>query len=78
MKVMSVSVIRGEDWEGVYHYGKLIAQGNQIDWVRLLKKNVITVNELLYVDDDWLKVQGILPEKQSDVLLDHRVHKIPS
>ncbi len=68
MKVLALTLVKGLDWEGLYAFGKLQVQGHRIDWERFLKKNTCMLSSTVYVDEQWLNTNGILPENLSEVV----------
>jgi len=62
-----LTIMRAEDWEGVYYDGKLLSQGHGVQWNEVLWKLGYTV-ESNNLTDDHLEVLGWnLPEKLEDV-----------
>jgi hypothetical protein len=70
VKLLSLTLVKGDDWEGVYdQYGHLVEEGHSIDWPRLLQKNACMVVGTKYADLDWLEGVGSFPYKLSEVVL---------
>lgn len=61
-----VYVTNGDDWEGVYKDGKILAQGHHVTADDILRALGHTV-EYRDVDYDWLADEGYLPENIEDI-----------
>ena len=61
-----VTFVDGDDWEGVYIDGKLVAEGHHVRIDELLQ--LLGINgEQIYADDAWLADRGSLPQNLSEV-----------
>ena len=69
--MVTVTIVKGDDWKGVYFDGALFAQGHSLDPVRDILKPLwgqrIGHSESRWVDSDWLECEGNLPERLSDI-----------
>lgn len=68
---IAISIVSGEDWEGLYINGALQNQGHSVSVlsvINALKRHGIEIvyNELC-VDDLWLEGRYSLPDNLSDV-----------
>jgi hypothetical protein len=72
---MSVVVIaQGDDWEGLYVAGTLMAEGHQLDMLETFKVVLNTMPNIIANDIsrrsvkfDWLEDRGTLPSNIVDV-----------
>ncbi|WP_407529246.1 hypothetical protein [Methylobacterium oryzisoli] len=70
---MSVSIpsnavmVRGNDWEGLYLNGRLVAQGHRVDVENVLRACGVAVHPTVEPDQDWLENEGMLPDTLSEV-----------
>ncbi len=69
MKKITI-VSNGDDWEGVYLDGKLLAQGHSVDADDILVALGYKVVDVL-TEEGWLEDQGYLPENLEDVKLEN-------
>lgn len=68
MKILNLTLVRGDDWEGVYdQYGRLVYQDHQIHWDEVLARNVCKLSKIIYCDLKWLHDLGHLPDRLSEV-----------
>lgn len=68
-----LTMVRGDDWEGIYIDGKLVSEGHSHDTVEAIKlalKHTITSVETKYADSKWLDDEGNLPTDLRDVKLE--------
>lgn len=72
--VMStLTVVQGDDWEGIYIDGKLVAQGHSIplrNGIDLAIQHKVTEVVWRAADLDWLHDVGELPDNLADAQLD--------
>jgi len=61
-----LTLVRGDDWEGLYLDGKLIWQGHTLESDVLLDLLQIE-NNTIWANLDWLHEQGGLPEELAEV-----------
>jgi len=61
-----ITIVRAEDWEGVYIDGKLIDDAHSFEGDEVLFMLGIDC-EVKWADDTWLSERGRLPEKLEDV-----------
>ena len=65
---MTLTIIKGKDWEGVYDWQeRLIGEGHTIDWPKLLQEFCGLIIVTSEVDEEWLEERGGLPGKLSEV-----------
>ena len=64
-----VTIVRGDNWEGIYLDGKLIDQGHTIDWYTVLTQHFECYVALEEADDEWLSEEGALPNDLVDCQL---------
>lgn len=63
-----MTIVQGDDWEGLYVDGKLVEETHQIDWrARWVK---LMGAETVEADYEWLENRGTLPENLEDVKLE--------
>lgn len=57
MKLLNVDLVRSDYGDAVYVLGKLWAEGEVgIDWIPILKNNVVHISSVKYADGDWAEV----------------------
>ena len=69
MTTKNLVFVQGDDWEGLYACGKLIAQGHSLSATQILKALEFDY-EYSFVDEDWLGNLTTLPANLEDVVLD--------
>jgi hypothetical protein len=63
---VDVTIVWGEDWEGLYIDGELKAQGHLISAKDVLDALGLELDEI-EADGDWLGERGDLPQKLEEV-----------
>lgn len=70
----SVIIAQGDDWQGLYIGGTLMAEGHEIDTVEMFKIILNTMPKVIaddisrrWVDLDWIADRGSLPQSIDDV-----------
>jgi hypothetical protein len=59
---MQVTIVDGDDWEGLYVDGRLVTEGHRVSVTEAL--NAVGVScEVVYADDHWLEEVGRLPDQ---------------
>ncbi len=48
-----LTILNGDDWEGLYYNGKLINEGHRINWIYALKKIGFKINSEYLTDEEW-------------------------
>ena len=66
MKAPFVTLVKADDWAGLYLDGKLIEQGHDIRIDDLLRHLGIKA-EILWANDEWLNKLGGLPTNLEEV-----------
>jgi hypothetical protein len=73
MTMADMTLVRGDDWEGIYIDGKLMAEGHSIKLavgiamaIEHRPRGITTV----FCDLDWLHDEGNLPQALADVKLE--------
>ena len=61
------TLVRGDNWEGLYKNGILIEQYHRLDTVEVLDAMGICNFEVVYPDMNWLDKRGRLPSSLSKV-----------
>ena len=64
-----VTIVYGDDWEGLYVDGKLVAQNHSVSAISALESLGFSVNQK-EVDYAWLLDEGNLPDSLSDVKME--------
>ncbi len=69
----TITLVRGDDWEGIYVDGKLMTEGHSIEiseaiWIGINHK--ATKVETKFCDLGWLHDEGNLPQALADVKLE--------
>lgn len=59
-------IVLGEDWMGLYIYGRLVAEGHSLSTSDVLSALGI-MWRVLPADQTWLEESGSLPERLDDV-----------
>ena len=68
MKLTTLTIIRGEDWEGIYDWqGRLLQEGHHIIWSNLLRENFGIGVSSKEADEEWLVERGGLPDNLHEV-----------
>lgn len=66
MKLLSLTLVRVDDWEGVYNqYGKLVAEDHRINWADLLTTNVCKVVAQYWYSGELEEFGGFFPHNFS-------------
>ena len=65
----AIFVSNGDDWEGIYINGRLVAQGHTIEISEVLMSLGYEVVDKL-TEEGWLEDQGYLPENITDVVFE--------
>ncbi len=68
-KVTVVTIVDGDDWEGLYIDGKLIEEHHCVRTESVLQHLGIPC-EMIYPDQNWLENRGNLPVRLEDVKRD--------
>lgn len=66
----TMTIIRGNDWEGIYIDGKLTTEGHShevVEAIRLAIRRKVSEVVVKECDFDWLLDQGNLPTDLADV-----------
>lgn len=63
---LKITVITGEDWEGLYVNGELVRQGYRVTLKDVLEIFGLSL-KVVDCDEDWLGARGGLPAKLSEV-----------
>lgn len=67
-KLKKITLVSGDDWQGLYIDGKLAIEGHSVSVEDVLL--MLDINhETLFANDNWLDVEGYLPEDLKDVKL---------
>lgn len=61
-----ISIVYGDDWEGVYINGKLHHQMHKISWINVLADLGFSL-ERFEVDPEWLEKELELPQDLKNV-----------
>lgn len=70
MKAHRLTLVRGDDWEGIYLDGALKREGHSFSLNRAIYElgNVcVVLGEVVDVDEEWLIERGNLPARLADV-----------
>lgn len=68
MKLLNVTLVKAIEREGLYAFGRLIQQAQRIDLEELLRREVVHISEVFWVDEEWLFSEGdTFPYYLSDV-----------
>lgn len=65
-----MTLVRGDDWEGIYIAGKLMTEGHSIELTHgivLAIEHKVTGITTVFCDLDWLHEEGNLPTALTDV-----------
>lgn len=65
-----LTLVRGDDWEGIYIDGKLVTEGHSHDTMEAIKLAIargVTEAETMWANDAWLQDEGSLPRALHDV-----------
>jgi hypothetical protein len=68
-----MTIVRGDDWEGIYINDKLMREGHSVepfDAVKLAIEHGVSSVASEYCDLDWLHAAGNLPDLLSEVRLE--------
>ena len=66
MDAPKITLVRADDWEGVYFDGELVHQHHSIDVEDILQLLDIKVDRV-HPDQNWLDRRGSLPKRLRDV-----------
>lgn len=69
-KMNVMTLVRGDDWEGIYIAGKLMTEGHSIELtagIVLAIEHKVTGITTVFCDLDWLHEEGNLPQALDDV-----------
>lgn len=64
-----ITIVTGEDWQGLYINGVLVYEGHQIDIMTFCELVFDFWPRLIWCDDDWLEEQMCFPVKLEDVMV---------
>lgn len=76
MNIKNVQLIKvvGDDWEGFYINGKLVAEGHSIPWCEMMESLdaagpaiFLDYWKILFANTEWLEDVGSLPDTLFDV-----------
>jgi len=62
-----ITIISGDDWEGLYYKGKLVDEGHSLHFENVLKKLGFYVNSEYLEEEDWETLDNHCPEKLEDI-----------
>ena len=62
-----ITLVRADDWRGLYIDGKLVEEGHRVDTIDVLTRLGIDA-EQFWANDEWLCDRGRLPEDLKDVV----------
>jgi hypothetical protein len=62
-----ITLVRADDWRGLYIDGKLVEEGHRVDTIDVLTRLGIDA-EQFWANDEWLCDRGRLPEDLKDVI----------
>ena len=62
-----ITIVSGDDWEGVYRNGRLVCEGHIVNCYEALRSLGYPV-KCVTADQDWLEDNGRLPDRLSEVV----------
>lgn len=62
-----ITLVRGEDWEGMYVNDELVAEGHSLDARVIIEALKLNLKPTIFIDYDWLEKRGTLPRDLKEV-----------
>ena len=63
----NITIIYGDDWEGIYYNGELLNEGHSINLTDVLIKLGYTIENKQVSEEEWEELGDSCPEKLEDV-----------